>query len=149
MSDDLVIRIRYAETKDISELKKLDQWPSERVWENKISAAEVMIATCGKKICGILRFEVLWTTVPFLGLIHVIPEFQGRGISRMMLEFLRTELIKRGYAALLSSSQTDEPQPQKWHIHMGFHSNGIIENIADDGVGEIVYRVLLDECRFF
>jgi len=45
--------------------------------------------------------------------------------------------------ALLSSSQTDEPGPQRWHLHMGFTSNGIIENIADDGVDRVVYQVLL------
>jgi len=46
--------------------------------------------------------------------------------------------------ALLSSSQTDEPEPQRWHLHMGFTSNGLIENIADDGVGELVYRLMLE-----
>jgi hypothetical protein len=45
--------------------------------------------------------------------------------------------------ALLSSSQTDEPEPQRWHLHMGFSSGGIIENVAADGVGEIVYRLML------
>ncbi len=36
-----------------------------------------------------------------------------------------------------------EPEPQAWHIHMGFKSNGIIENIDDEGVGEIVFRIML------
>jgi len=51
--------------------------------------------------------------------------------------------LEQGYVALLSSSQTDEPGPQRWHLYMGFTSNGIIENVADDGVGEMVYRVSL------
>ncbi len=90
-----------------------------------------------------MRYTVLWTTVPFLGLIEIDAAHRGKGYSRLMLAFLKDHLLEQGYAALLSSSQTDEPEPQRWHLHMGFTSNGLIENIADDGVGEVVYRVLL------
>ncbi len=43
----------------------------------------------------------------------------------------------------MDSSQTDEPDPQRWHVHMGFHTSGITKNIADDNVGEVVYRKML------
>ena len=94
-------------------------------------------------VIGLARFTVLWTTVPFLGLITVQEVHRGKGYSRLLLEFLKNHLKEQGYVALLSSSQTNEPEPQAWHKHMGFRSNGIIENIDDEGVGELVYRILL------
>ena len=38
-----------------------------------------------------------------------------------------------------------EPEPQAWHRHLGFTSNGIIENIADEGIGEVVFRLSFDD----
>ncbi len=137
-------RIRYAEQTDIERLMRLDRWPKREDWVHKITAREVVVAHAGDDIVGHLRFTVLWTTVPFVGLIWVEPPWRGRGISRRLLAFLTSELRGRGYVALLSSSQTDEPEPQRWHRHMGFHTNGVIENIAEEGVGEVVFRMMLD-----
>jgi len=63
--------------------------------------------------------------------------------ARMLLDYLGEQLRAQGYVALLSSSQTDEPEPQAWHRHLGFTSGGIIENIADEGIGEVVFRLEL------
>ena len=136
--------IRYAQPDDIPLLQEIDRWPQEAHWQRKVAASEMVVAVAEEEpttlVVGHLRFSVLWSTVPFLGLIFVAPEHRGEGVSRQLLEFLEAELKERGYVALLSSSQTDEPEPQRWHVHMGFCTNGVIENIADDNVGEIVYR---------
>lgn len=94
------------------------------------------------RVVGLVRFVILWTTVPFLELIFIEEAQRGKGYSRRLLDFLTEHLKREGYLALLSSSQTDEPAPQGWHGHMGFRSNGIIEHIADENVGEIVYRLV-------
>ncbi len=96
------------------------------------------------QVIGLLRYELLWTTVPFMSLIEIEAEHRGRGYSRLLLSFLTEHLKAQGYVALLSSSQTDEPGPQRWHLHMGFRSNGIIENVMDEGIGELVYRLGLE-----
>ncbi len=124
-------------------MQKLDPWPKTHVWRQKITDGEVIVLTFDGSVVGVAHYAVLWATVPFLGLIEIDEAHRGKGYSRLMLAFLKNYLLEQGYAALLSSSQTDEPEPQRWHLHMGFTSNGIIENIADDGVGEVVYRVLL------
>lgn len=97
----------------------------------------------GGRVVGLARYGVLWTDVPFLGLIEIEAPYRKKGNSKLLLEFLKQHLRSQGFVALLSSSQTNEPEPQAWHIHVGFKSNGIIENIADEGVGEIVYRLTL------
>ena len=134
--------VRQARPEDIRALSQLDKWPSEVIWQQKIVAQEVLVLGASKVI-GLIRFTRLWTTVPFIGLIYIDESHRGKGYSRLLLNALITHLKASGAVALLSSSQTDEPEAQAWHVHMGFHSNGIIENIADDNVGEVVYRLEL------
>ena len=135
--------VRLAQETDIPALQKLDPWPKEHIWRQKIASGEVMVLELDGSVVGLMRYDLLWTTVPFLGLIEIEAAHRGKGYSRMMLAFLKAHLREQGYVALLSSSQTDEPEPQRWHLHMGFSSNGIIENIMDEGVGELVYRLML------
>lgn len=75
--------------------------------------------------------------------LTVDPTHRGTGISKELLDFLKADLKKRGAPALLSSAQTDDPRGQSWHEHLGFDRNGLTENIADEGVGEVVYRLVL------
>ena len=135
--------VRLARPFDIPQLQGLDRWPKEPIWQHKLAGGEVIVLELATEIIGLIRYEVLWTTVPFMGLILIEEPHRNKGYSKLLLEFLKNHLREQGYLALLSSSQTDEPTPQAWHRHMGFKANGIIENIANDDVGEIVYRMML------
>lgn len=137
------LNIRFANEADIPNLKKLDSWTKDIMWHRKIFGQEVIVLEAENQIIGLIRYDLLWSTVPFLSLIFIEENYRGKGYSRQMLEFLKMHLRSEGYVALLSSSQTDEPEAQNWHRHIGFKSNGIIENIADDDIGEIVFRMLL------
>ena len=136
--------VRLAGLGDVTALQRLDPWPKEPVWRQKIVAGEVIVLELEGSVIGLIRYTVLWTTVPFMGLIEIAAAHRGKGYSRILLSFLKDHLRARGYVALLSSSQTDEPEPQRWHLHMSFTANGLIENIADEGVGELVYRLMLE-----
>jgi len=137
------INIRFANEADIPQLKRLDSWTKDSMWKRKIFGREVIVLEVNSQMAGLIRYDVLWSTVPFLSLIFIEESHRGKGYSNQMLEFLKQYLSDEGYIALLSSSQTDEPDSQNWHRHMGFKSNGIIENIADDDIGEIVFRMVL------
>ena len=136
--------VRLAEPNDIAALQTLDPWPKKHIWQQKITADEVIVLELEGSVIGLIRYALLWTTVPFMGLIEIASAHRGKGYSRILLSYLKDHLHAQGYVALLSSSQTDEPAAQRWHLHMGFSSNGLIENIADDGVGELVYRLILE-----
>jgi hypothetical protein len=49
-------------------------------------------------------------------------------------------VTRRGHAALYSSSQVDEPEPQAWHRRAGFKERGILTGLNDGGVGEVFFR---------
>lgn len=135
--------VRLGQESDLPRLQVLDAWPKEAAWLRMIANQEVVVLEVDHTVVGVAHYSVLWTTVPFLNLMVIEPEHHGFGYSRMLLGCLIEHLRAQGFVALLSSSQTNEPEPQAWHMHMGFKSNGIIENIADDGVGELVFRLEL------
>lgn len=136
---------RLARLGDLDALRVLDSWPSEKSWNRLIGNGEVMVLEEGGAVVGMLHYAVLWATVPFLCQIMIAEAHRGKGHSRLMIDALAEHLRSEGYVALLSSSQTDEPEPQAWHVHLGFTSNGILENIEDEGIGEVVFRLLLTE----
>lgn len=135
--------VRFATKADLPALQQFDEWPTIKAWQQRIDYQQVVVVEDESGIQGLIRYTNLWTTVPFMELIVVHPSRRGKGYSRLLLDFLMQDLRKQGFVALLSSSQTDEPAPQAWHQKMGFASNGIIENIADEGIGELVYRIML------
>lgn len=135
--------IRIATPADVPALRELDPWPKDHAWRRLISNEEVLVVDEGGRVVGLAHYTMLWADVPFLNMIVLAEDVRGRGLSHLLLKALTTRLRDQGYPALLSSSQTDEPMPQAWHRHMGFTSNGIIENIADEGIGEVVFRLML------
>ncbi len=135
--------VRHAEQRDIDWLAAVDRWPRREDWELKVAGRLAYVVDRDGALLAHARLDVLWSTVPFLAMIEVQPALRGGGLSRLLLDFIEADLAARGYLALLSSAQTDEPASQKWHAAMGFTSNGIIEHIADDNVGELVYRKVL------
>lgn len=62
------------------------------------------------------------------------------GAGRGLLSFLEAHLRAGGHAALYSSSQVNEAEPQAWHRHMGFAECGVIAGINEGEIGEIFFR---------
>jgi ribosomal protein S18 acetylase RimI-like enzyme len=89
---------------------------------------------------GYLRFEYLWSIVPYIALIRVSPAVRRRGVGRALLADLENRLRAQGQVAVYSSSQADEPEPQAWHRHIGFQECGFIGGINGNGIGEVFFR---------
>lgn len=100
---------------------------------------EIVVAERGGGPVGALHLEYLWSSVPYIALIYVLPEHRRQGVGRALLRFAETFLGGQGHGALYSSSQADEPGPQAWHRHAGFEECGIVAGI-NKGVGEVFFR---------
>jgi L-amino acid N-acyltransferase YncA len=133
------MRIRYASQSDLAFVAQDNYVPADIV-ARKIDAREVVVAERLSSLVGYARIEYLWSRIPYLALIRVMPDSQRLGVGRAMLAFLEVELRAAGHRALLSSSQADEPEPQTWHRHMGFVECGRIEGINEGDVDEIFFR---------
>lgn len=145
MSDQIVIR--FARRDDLK-FAYQDGYISDEVLKRKIEAQtalnpdridDVVIAEWTGKRVGYVRLEYLWSIVPYISLIQVLPEYRRQGVGKALLQFIETFLRDAGHEVLYSSSQTDEPEPQAWHRHVGFVECGFIAGI-NDGVGEVFFR---------
>ena len=133
------ITSRFASSADLAFVQQ-DRYLSADVVRHKIEHHEVIVAERDTVLLGYLRLEYLWSLVPYIALIWVLPDHRRKGAGKAMLLFLETFLRDNGHDALYSSSQADEPEPQAWHRHMGFEECGIIADLNDDGVGEVFFR---------
>jgi GNAT superfamily N-acetyltransferase len=89
---------------------------------------------------GYVRWEFLWSLVPYVALIRVLPAHRRQGVGRALVAFLEKRLRSQGHTTLYSWSQADEAEPQAWHRHMRFEECGIIAGINEGGVGEVFFR---------
>ena len=145
MSDETVIRFARRDDLDFA---YQDGYIPPEVLRRKIEGQlamnpdrieDVVIAELNGKRVGYVRLEYLWSIVPYISLIRVLPEYQRCGIGKALLRFIETFLREVGHEALYSSSQADEPEPQAWHRYMGFEECGFITSI-NEGVGEVFFR---------
>jgi len=133
------IEVRLANLTDLDFVQQDGYIPTEIV-KRKIEWNEVIVAVRGGSLVGYVRLEYLWSLVPYIALVWVLPEHRRQGVGRALLQFIEEFLHERGHRALYSSSQVNEPEPQAWHRHMGFEECGIISGINAGGVGEVFFR---------
>ena len=117
-----------------------DGYLSEAVVRRKVEDGDVWIAHRADEPVGYLRLEWLWSAVPYVALVRVLPPHRRSGVGRALLAAAEAEAARRGQPALYSSSQADEPEPQAWHRHMGFEECGLIAGLNEGGVGEVFFR---------
>ncbi len=145
MSEEIVIRFARLDDLDFA---YQDGYISTEVLKRKIDAQlalnpdrieDILIAERNGKRVGYVRLEYLWSIVPYISLIQVLPEYRRQGVGKALLRFIETFLRNTGHEVLYSSSQADEPEPQAWHRHVGFEECGVIAGI-NDGIGEVFFR---------
>lgn len=131
--------VRFATLDDL-DFVALDHYIPTEVVRRKIEQQEVVVAERQGSPVGYARLEYLWSTVPYVALIWVLPEHRRQGAGKAMLRFMEDYLRENGHQHLFSSSQVDEAEPQAWHRHVGFEECGLIGGINDGGVGEVFFR---------
>jgi len=131
--------VRFATLADLDFVARDHYLPAE-VARRKIEHQEVVVAERQGDPVGYARLEYLWSTVPYIALIWVLPEHRRQGAGKAMLRFMEDYLRENGHEQLFSSSQVDEAESQAWHRRVGFEECGLIGGINDGGVGEVFFR---------
>lgn len=133
------ITVRLATLADL-EFVQRDRYLHTDLVKRKIEWQEVFVAEWHGTPAGYMRIEYLWSLVPYIALIHVLPTHRRQGVGKALLHYLEEFLREAGHPALYSSSQVDEAEPQGWHRHVGFEECGLIAGINPGGVGEVFFR---------
>ena len=137
MTEEIIVR--FATLDDLDFVARDHYVPTEVV-RRKIEQQEVIVAERRGSPVGYARLEYLWSRVPYIALIWVLPEHRRQGAGKAMLRFMEDYLRENGHQQLFSSSTVDEAEPQAWHRHVGFEECGLIGGINDGGVGEVFFR---------
>ena len=136
------ITVRTAGERDLDVVSQDGGLPN-LVLRRKVSDGDAFVALRGEEPVGYLRLEWLWSTLPYIEMIWVLEPHRRDGVGRALLTHAETYASGRGHAALYSSSQADEPEPQAWHRRMGFEECGFIAGLNEGGVGEVFFRKAL------
>lgn len=139
--------VKLAQSADLEWCVQQDRYLDPRIVERKLREGDLVVAHAdwfeepdGVR-AGYLRLEYLWSRIPYIGLVHVLPPFRRQGIGAALIRFLTEYLYDGGYRLLMSSSQANEPDPQRWHRAMGFKGCGYIDGINEDGSRETFFRL--------
>ncbi|PLP61372.1 N-acetyltransferase [Mesorhizobium loti] len=103
-----------------------DRHVSEQWAKRSLSLGEYIIAEQQGEPVGFLRFSRFWGTIPFLDLIMVVPDRQRSGIGTALFQHWEAAMQEEGATLLMTSSQSDEAEPQAWHRRNGFRDAGRI-----------------------
>lgn len=134
------VELRRAQREDLAWCRRFDRWTQEERLLRKIYAGEVLIGSEGPEDLGYVRLGYLWAWHPFIELIVVDERARGRGVGTAMLRGLEDRLRAEGARVLFSSSQANEPAPQRWHRRAGFRETGTLHGANWDGSDEIFFR---------
>ena len=136
------IVVRAATENDFAFVSQ-DGYLPDAVVKRKVADGDAFVAFRDGQPVGYLRLEWLWSKLPYIELVWVLDPYRRAGVGRALLTCTEAEVASRGHATLLSSSQTDEPEPQAWHRRMGFEECGVLVGLNEGGVGEVFFRKAL------
>ena len=102
MSERIVIRFARLDDLDFA---YQDGYITAKILKSKIEAQlalnpdcieDVVIAEWNGKRVGYVRLEYLWSIVPYIALIRVLPEYRRQGVGKALLRFIETFLRDAG-----------------------------------------------------
>lgn len=133
------ISVRLADAHDLNWLAEHDGHLDALALATKLARSEVLVAEVGGGAAGLLRFDWLWSSVPFVAQVRVLQPYRRLGVGRALVDALTEHARASGARLLLSSATGSEPEPQAWHLALGFEECGRLSGINDD-VAEVVFQ---------
>ena len=133
---------RLATLDDIEEIRKHEHEYSHVTDDLLIQSIQngwVYVVEDHDKIIGYARLEFIWLAVPYLALITLNEDYQGKGIGTSIVNKLSQDLMAKGHSKLYTSSVVMEPRPQMFHRKCGFIECGIITGMNEGGIGEVFF----------
>jgi GNAT superfamily N-acetyltransferase len=116
--------VERAQPADAERLTTLDAH-IEPAWVRRcIATGEYFVAREAGEIVGFLRYAWFWRAMPYMELIHVREERRRDGVGSRLVAAWATAMRAEGAELLITSSMSDELEPQAWHRRNGFVESG-------------------------
>ena len=115
--------VRFAGMEDLDWLAGHDAHISRNVLEDSIRLRRVLVACRGETPVGWLRFCLFWDNTPFMNLLYLLEDYRMQGLGRALTHHWEQQMRERGYEAVLTSTQANEPA-QHFYRHLGYQDIG-------------------------
>ena len=117
------MEIRAATPRDIPLIIAYDRWILKETLAAKIESGQVYVVFVGQSFAGWMRYGLFWDSIPFLNMIHLLPDFRNQGTGRAMMCFWEEEMRRMGYRAAMTSTSQAE-QAQHFYCKLGYRAVG-------------------------
>ena len=138
------LTIRPAEPGDYGRIRELSHyfWDETDVdcfdQQYDVLACPAFLACAGDQVVGLAAYAVEdnWGAV-VLVMLNVLPDFQGRGAGRALLNAVRDTAVARGLRRVVVVTSNDDLPALALYQRYGFQITGIVPGlVADDHGGE-------------
>ena len=138
--------VREAREGELSWCLSTDGHLDEAALLSKIRAREILVADVDGVPAGLLRFDLMWSAVPFIAQLRVLETYRRRGVGRALLRPVEERARARGSLAVLSSVAlgTDRTAALGWHEAMGFGRFGDVEGMFPGEQTEVFFVKILE-----
>jgi len=112
----------------------------------KIRAHEILVAESDGVPVGLLRFDLMWSAVPFIAQLRVAEPYRRQGVGQALLRTVEERARECGSIAVLSSIAlgSDRTATLGWHTAMGFEGFGVVDGMFPGEQAEAFYVKILE-----
>jgi len=123
------MNIRYANQADIDLLHMKDHHIAYDELHNKVDQQQIIIIEEEGIFAGWLRYGLFWDNTPFMNMIYIIEEYQGKGYGKLLNKFWESEMKSKGYDFIMTSTLANESS-QHFYRKQGYIDAGslLLEN---------------------
>ncbi len=102
------------------------------------------VVTSGGRAAGCLCIRYPWLMGPFLEMLAVFPDFQGRGLGKSLVLWLEKG-VRPAYRNLWTTVSSFNTSAAGFYEHMGFEKTGTLNALLKEGYDEILLRKILGQ----
>lgn len=117
------MKIEFAIEKDLEQISRLDEYITKTELARLIPLKRVIVARENEELHGWLRFGLFWDSIPFMNMLFVLQDFQGKGLGRRLVEYWETDMKAQGYKRLMTSTLSNE-EAQHFYRKLGYRDCG-------------------------
>lgn len=117
------LSIRTGSIADFELMSNYEHHITPEVLKACLSEGRILIAELEGEFVGWLRWNLFWDIVPFMNLLYVLNEYQGKGYGRALTGHWENMLHAQGHEKVMTSSAQDE-NAQHFYVHLGYRAIG-------------------------
>jgi len=121
----MTIEMRPVTEEDRKFWFSLDEQLSESEFLLKIRDERGYVIIVDGEHGGVMRYNLIFDSFPFLTLINIEKRFQGKGVGKHAMLYWEKEMKKIGYKLIMTSTQINE-EAQHFYRKLGYIDKGAL-----------------------